>query len=73
MSEQDQGRIFAHTNVIDWSSQSSESKSKLTGYMLHTRTTEICEVYWQTVPAVLASTFSAPVVLYERKCIDHEK
>jgi hypothetical protein len=46
----------------------------LTGYiMLRTHITEICEVYWQTIAAVLASTFSAPVVLYESRCIDHEK
>ncbi len=42
----------------------------LTGYTLPT---QICEVYWQTITAVLASTFSAPVVLYEGRPIDHEK
>jgi len=45
----------------------------LTGCMLRTHVTEICEVHWQTIRAVLASTFSAQVLLYERKGIDHEK
>jgi hypothetical protein len=41
--------------------------------VLRAHVAEIFEISRKTVRAILAGTFSAPVLLHERGCIDHEQ
>lgn len=45
----------------------------LTGRVHRTQVTEVFEVFWKTARAALPCTVSVPVLLYERRCIDHEQ
>ena len=44
----------------------------LTRCVLHAQVLEEIEVLGQTVDAVLARLLPAPILVYERGCIDHE-
>ena len=62
------------SSVIDHRSRKIEAASNvLTGRVDRTQVAEVFEVFRKTVRAALACTVSAPVLLYERRCIDHEQ